>query len=492
MAPSYLPPFSYLLVLPFRISHQGILPLTQMKPDMSIFLRHMGLTMLLSLTFGLFAQEGPITVSGQLTNCERDTIYFFVLDGVSLRPQGAIPLTEVEGSKAFSVQLPDLPKGFYLLGGGQQADTRMLLLGDESSVDIAGACPTLGRAAVYSEDNNLYQQTMQKAGQLGQEFQKALRQYQVAQRQGGKALEAATQVLATIDSQKLALLDEAYAGDSLVGKSIALQTYLSYPAHGDAYPNEGQYFANTYFQFVDWSDPVLDRVPAVHDAARTYGRTLASVGLTNEQQVAYGDNLVGQVPEGAPRRKALMLGLVAGFQQPNPDAFVHFARRYLKEFPQDNPQVAQQLQQQISAIESLLIGAEAPEISLPTPEGDTLSLSDLRGEVVLIDFWASWCGPCRRENPNVVRMYERLHERGFEILGVSLDRNRDAWVKAIAADGLEWHHVSDLQYWSSAAARAYDVHSIPHTVLLDREGHIVAKGLRGQALEKKVEALLEQ
>jgi peroxiredoxin len=241
---------------------------------------------------------------------------------------------------------------------------------------------------------------------------------------------------------------------------------------------------------VDWSDPALDRLPAVHEAAKAYARTLAQVGLPAEQQVAYGDALLNQIPEGTSRRKAVLLGMVASFQQPSPDAFVHFAKRYLTAFPRDNPAIAQQLQQQIQSREALLIGAVAPEIALPNPEGDTLRLSDLRGQVVLVDFWASWCRPCRQENPNVVRMYEKFHDQGFEIMGVSLDRNRGRWVQAIEADGLDWLHVSDLKYWSSQAARTYGVSSIPYTVLLDREGRIVAKRLRGAALKRKVKELL--
>jgi peroxiredoxin len=134
-------------------------------------------------------------------------------------------------------------------------------------------------------------------------------------------------------------------------------------------------------------------------------------------------------------------------------------------------------------------GSEAPEIALNTPAGDVLKLSSLRGKYVLIDFWASWCGPCRRENPNVIKTYARFKEKGFEIYGVSLDKDRQAWLKAIEADQLTWKHVSDLQYWNSVAAQAYQVSSIPMTFLLDPQGKIVAKGLRGDSLNQYLENL---
>lgn len=130
------------------------------------------------------------------------------------------------------------------------------------------------------------------------------------------------------------------------------------------------------------------------------------------------------------------------------------------------------------------VGADAPEISLPTPSGETLALSSLKGKYVLLDFWASWCGPCRQENPNVVKTYAAYKDYGFEILGVSLDKDKNAWLKAIENDKLVWKHVSDLQYWNSVAAQAYGVNAIPMTFLVGPDGKIVAKGLRGPSLEK--------
>lgn len=136
------------------------------------------------------------------------------------------------------------------------------------------------------------------------------------------------------------------------------------------------------------------------------------------------------------------------------------------------------------------MGQLAPEIALPNPDGKEIALSSLRGKIVLIDFWASWCGPCRKEMPNVVKAYAKFKNKGFEIYGVSLDQDKDRWVEAIAKDGITWPQVSDLKYWESAAAREYNVQSIPYTVLLDREGKIIDKNLRGEQLEKRLAELL--
>ena len=170
-------------------------------------------------------------------------------------------------------------------------------------------------------------------------------------------------------------------------------------------------------------------------------------------------------------------------------SLVDIADRLGKARP-NHPQV-QQFVNNLQRLQGVNEGAMAPEIKLATPAGPTLALSSLRGKYVLIDFWASWCGPCRRENPNVVKTYATYKDKGFEIFGVSLDQNREAWLKAIEADKLVWKHVSDLQYWNSAGAQAYQVNSIPQTFLVNPEGRIIAKGLRGAALDNYLAKLFE-
>ncbi len=133
---------------------------------------------------------------------------------------------------------------------------------------------------------------------------------------------------------------------------------------------------------------------------------------------------------------------------------------------------------------------EAPEIALPDPEGDTIKLSSTRGNIVLLDFWASWCNPCRKENPNLVKTYEIYHRRGFQIYQVSLDKTKEAWIKGIEQDHLEkWIHVSDIKYWQSVVVQLYNLDKIPTNFLLDREGRIIASNLRGEMLQRKLAEL---
>jgi len=151
---------------------------------------------------------------------------------------------------------------------------------------------------------------------------------------------------------------------------------------------------------------------------------------------------------------------------------------------------SKQLEERIVVLERVEPGKVAPDFTMNDPEGNPVTLSQLRGKVVLIDFWASWCGPCRKENPNVVAAYKKYHEKGFDIIGVSLDRDMTSWKKAIADDNLTWTHVSDLQYWNSAVGKQYGIMSIPSNLLLDKNGVIIGKNLTGEDLTKKLEEVV--
>ena len=149
------------------------------------------------------------------------------------------------------------------------------------------------------------------------------------------------------------------------------------------------------------------------------------------------------------------------------------------------------LKDRIQKLQKVAVGEKAPDFTLNDPEGNPVSLSDVVGpELLLLDFWAAWCGPCRQENPNVVAVYNEYHDKGFDVLGISLDRDKNDWLKAIEDDSLTWTHVSDLKFWENKAAQLYAVNAIPMNFLLDAEGVIIATNVRGETLWEKVAEIL--
>lgn len=156
--------------------------------------------------------------------------------------------------------------------------------------------------------------------------------------------------------------------------------------------------------------------------------------------------------------------------------------------------LAKTLKEGLDKQEAVEIGSKAPEFSGPNPEGEEIALEDVMGKVTLIDFWAAWCKPCRVENPNIVRVYNEYHDEGFNVVGISLDREgqKDRWIQAIEEDNLTWPQISHLEFWEEPIAQLYGVRAIPAQFILDENGVIVAKNLRGEDLEAKVKELLGQ
>ena len=149
----------------------------------------------------------------------------------------------------------------------------------------------------------------------------------------------------------------------------------------------------------------------------------------------------------------------------------------------------QLIEDRIQILESTKMGSEAPNFTQESIEGKQIELADYKGKYVLVDFWASWCGPCRKENPNIVKAYNKYHNSGFEVLGISLDDDRTNWQRAIDKDKLTWTHVSDLKGWRNEVAMLYGVNSIPHSILVDPDGIIMGNNLIGEELQEKLEEI---
>jgi peroxiredoxin len=218
-----------------------------------------------------------------------------------------------------------------------------------------------------------------------------------------------------------------------------------------------------------------------------------SVGAALESQYNKSvENLQNYIKDFIDRNPHSFASLAA-IEQLSPDTDFSYFIKLSESLSEKHPksEYVKAFSNRVDELKRTAIGSPAPEIKMNNPEGKTISLSDFKGKIILVDFWAAWCKPCRMENPNVVKLYKRFKDKGFEILGVSLDRDREAWVEAIKEDGLTWPQVSDLMFWSSPVVKQYGFQGIPYTVLVDREGKILAKNLRGEELERKLEEILK-
>ena len=289
-----------------------------------------------------------------------------------------------------------------------------------------------------------------------------------------------------IDRLKLQMLEEYQRSNPFFARILELNTYLSYHIQPSDYTSELDFFVNEYFKFVDFDKYNLSYQPWVYESFKGYASTLASTKMPAEVLQEYLSKTLARVPANQQTYQLALSGILRGIEKANPSAFAYYAGIYIDKYKETYPEPVLALERQLDLISRFVQGGVAPDFTQNDPQGNPVSLTDFRGKVVLVDFWASWCGPCRKENPNVVKLYQQYKDQGFEILGVSLDSKQDRWLDAIAKDGLTWTHVSDLKGWQNEVAGMYSVTSIPHTVLLDAEGKILGRNLRGPALEQKL------
>ena len=445
------------------------------------------LALVFAACVGAAAASHAQTVTFRVPGCEQP-LHTFRFNGVTFVQDA--PLRSA-GEGVYELDNAVAREGIVYVGAPGANPIPIVFDGAETFV-VSGNCRQMTQAVIVGSDRNdayrALKAEFQRLAREGQSLSRAL----TMRKAGTPAYDKVVADLRANDAAKTAKLAELEtAGDDWLASVMAVNLYTSFANTEKPYGSELTYYINERFQYADFSEPVYEANPWVFEGYREFAKTLADARLTPEALEESITTQLDLVYNYRPVHKLALGGVIASLKAAQNPAAVAFARQYVKRYGEEEPEAAAQLEADLKRLAAFAGEGEAPAFAqMALDSSGQLGPADFKGKVLLIDFWASWCGPCRRENPNVVAMYNKHRAEGFEILGVSLDKQHGRWASAVQQDGLTWPQVSDLRGWQNAAAQLYGVRSIPATVLLDREGKIVARNLRGAALEAKVAEVL--
>jgi peroxiredoxin len=429
---------------------------------------------------GIVAISKPILFKGVLSNSNTyNYVYLYQVLGLEQLKIDSAKL--VNGQ--FKFKPVSVPKGMYKLGVSETVLFSLIISGEDLEFNADCAKPNELPNIPQSKENQLYYAILnynntyiQKLNQLDLQAQPILA-YRTSEPERYKKDIALLQT--KVDSMNGArakfLFDIIFNQKTMYASKLASALSFSESATKE-----------NFFSTADLSDEEITRSDFLSNKIMLYFQKFLMAPQTDV--VKESSMLLIKPATGSKNKEVFYNTLIKVFTPYDLDYAQTLAKVYRSEYPQSL--FAQKTAKGLPK-GAPQIGELAPDLTLEDVENKTLSLSSLRGKVVLIDFWASWCGPCRRENPNVVRVYEKYKDKGFTVFSVSLDNQKDKWVQAIQQDRLTWNnHVSDLKGWQSEAARTYGVKGIPATFLLGKDGKILATNLRGQDLEDKLVELL--
>ncbi len=439
--------------------------------------------------------KGKTTVKLKVKGLENPTDFFVYhslgYDQVEIGKVTLQPNSEKTGEGVLEVNIP--AEGVYMLGNSKKSLV-MIILDARETPEVELNFPQInsGMQVKNSPANEQLQKFLKEISEYQSQYGQMQQKYFFMKDKSSAeaiALKSHMDTLLIKQAESEEKWMQNQSTHPVLRRLISLYYFAPYnPEKHKEYQTEADYFIKGFWKKTDLTDSLYGYIPATYDKMNYYVSTLLQVIPGDPKKVFDTlQGIIGQAPEKTTLRKILYYAAAVSSYNKDKDLFVLVISELGKEFPQDK--LYNQVKGEIEAAKKTAIGSVAPDIELPTPDGKTMKISDLRGKYVLLDFWASWCGPCRRENPNVVRVYQKYKDKGFEILGISLDKSKDKWLQAIQSDGLIWYHISDLKGWQSEAAKLYGVNSIPSTFLLDKEGKIIARNLRGPALEQKLKQI---
>jgi thiol-disulfide isomerase/thioredoxin len=430
--------------------------------------------------------DASVTLTCRIIDGPPNAMSIFVFEKIGLASREVARGTR-QGDDAFVVTLPvGEPRVYYV--GFNDVQTAPVILGKEKALTLWANAQYMEKGrTVGSEINRAYENLRNRAEQLRLKNEELRNAQRVArQNQDAAGIRSTREQLKAHNEAKANFIAEIKKAQPLLWRSATLLLWPDDVSENPTPASEVNFYVREFFAYADLSDPGYEEVPEMFDAFQNYVVYLQQLGASAEQVKKGLTEHLAQLPKGSMAHRRAFGGAITGLQNTQHPDLIAFIQEYVETFKNKDLGDVVRLEAELRRTSTFTPGMPVPDLVGATPKGDTLSLSKLKGKYVLIDFWASWCGPCRRENPNVVALYNKYKNKGFDVFGVSLDRDREAWIRAIEQDGLTWHHISDLQGWRSEHAALYSVNSIPQTVLIDPQGRIIQRNLRGEQLAEKL------
>ena len=428
------------------------------------------------------SSSGTVTLVCRIYGVPSNLDSMYLYENMGLANRIVARASRQGADSAYVLTIPASSPKFYLVGASE-AFTAPIILGEEKQVTLWGNSEFMQKARTVNSPANKSLEKLQAELDAMLAKNTELRgQFNLS---NGSARASAEANLTQFAKAKMRLLVSLKAANPLMWRYASLQLTPDYMGQGV----ESEFYGKEFFGNVNLADKAFEEIPAVFNAFEMYTAQLLNMGTLRERVVVLAEAQLAKIPTESRTHRMALGGIINALKNTSSPQYPAMMKKYIDLYRNNSYGEIPRLEMEVRRAGTYLTGFEAPDLAGMTPDSSTYSLKQLRGKVVMVDFWASWCGPCRRENPNVVANYEKYKNKGFDILGVSLDRDITAWRNAIQADGLPWHHISDLKGWQSSHAALYSVTSIPQTLLIDRDGKIIARNLRGEELGEKLKQI---